>query len=312
MQDLKELKKVETMQNVKSLQKRSKSSSSVIMNTLGIFFDTEVMFLAQIKNFVNVFLDAKTHSLEDMYLHQIEIPEARKLVGFDAHSSLLCMIFNNIIEQTETTITLIQKILSQTSSSQKSSNPRISVRELCLHLESKTSNIFRAAYLCWEWILQAIDFWKSSESNFSARLPDFVEKFIYHQPDIQKVVDQLLSTFYKDLSSISDTFEPITKLALIFRFFQFDSVLENIFTLPLIRSLNYSHILKIFEAETPAGHIDHFSILKAQKAFSIIVRPIFKRVKEFNKLEETSKELPSHLQESVRSGNLFISNNFPN
>lgn len=299
MESAKESKRPESQ---KCINRRSKSSSSKIENTLYIVLETEVLFLAQIKNFASVFLDSKTHSLEDMYLHQIEVPEARKLVGFDAHSSLICMIFNKIIVETEASIELLKKLLAndQKCNAQHKSNQKITLREFCNHIESNISILFRAAYLCWEWILQAIDFWRTSESNFSARLPDFVEKFIYHQPNIQNVVEQLLTTFYDDLAIISESPGDVkTKFAFLIKFFKFETVLENIFTLPLVRALNYTHILKILEANTPEDHFDYLGILKAQKSFSIIVRPIFKRVKEYNKLEEVAKELPTHLHLSV-------------
>ena len=179
---------------------------------------------------------------------------------------------------------------------------KISIRSLARHIDLNVSPLFKAAYICWEWVLQAYDCWYSSENNFTARLPDFVEKFnTGNETRIQDYIRGLLSVFYQDVSSVSETVEPISQQALLQRFLSFDTILENVFTLPLVRALNYSHIFKLFETMTPVDHADLLNVSKAQKSLLHIVRPILKRVKEYHRVEEFSKELPDHLRTQVGS-----------
>lgn len=276
--------------------KRARLHGTLTDKIIPIILKSEHQFLQQLKNFSLTFLDTKNHSFEDAYFFQIEVPEARKLIKTHDHSSsasILFIIFNELIKQSEVTIVLLQKILT--------SHHKSNLRLFCEHVENNLSPLFQATFLAWEWALQGFDLWNKSEKHFKKRLIELSEKFCERSDiHINDLIVQLLSTFYEDIAKVSEVKEAkITKTKYLIRFFEFDSVLESIFSLPLVRSLNLAHVLKVFDTHVNTECSDYWCIPNAYQNLSQMISPLFKRVKEFNKLEKIANELPETLQPSV-------------
>ena len=269
--------------------KRSKSQLSFVDNIFSVVLRSEVQFLSQLKNFSHTFLNSNGHSFEDTYLHQIEVPEARKATKIDSNSSIIYIIFSELINQTEITIQLLEKIIAH----------KANLKLYCEHIENNLSPIYKAAFITWEWALQGYDMLFMSDKSFQNQVEELSIQFKTNGDiSIHQVYEQLLTTFYEQISIFSPKAKDITKTGFLLRYFKFDSILENIISLPLIRSLNISHILKILDSRLSESS-EYIYVTRTYKTFCQIVRPIFKRVKEYIRLEETAKQLPENLQSLV-------------
>merc|ERR1712100_843483 len=76
---------------------RTNKEKESIAKGLALVVDTEKQFVTYLNKFCSSFLSLKSHSLEDMYMHQIEVPDARKIVGFSSRGSLMHIIFSYLI-----------------------------------------------------------------------------------------------------------------------------------------------------------------------------------------------------------------------
>jgi len=272
---------------------RTNKEKESIAKGLALVVDTEKQFVTYLNKFCSSFLSLKSHSLEDMYMHQIEVPDARKIVGFSSRGSLMHIIFSNLISQSENTIMLVSKAIALL----EDPNPttRFSLKEFCVHLQNNIVPLFKASFLCWEWVLQAIDGWKATENNFRARIPDYEEKFRNDENmDIDKICYLLLKSFPKHI--LRQNF--VDKRTQLFQdFFRDSSMIESLFSLPLIRTLNYTLLMELFVAATSCDHEDYLTLTKSQNSLAGVFDPIIAKINDYqSNLVPLAAELPVELQ----------------
>ena len=268
-----------------------------LRGALELLTQSEKGCLLYMSRFTEVFLKAQSHTLEDMYLHQIEVPEARKVIGFRSPRSLTHTIYFRLLEALQGSATH-----TRTSTNDEA---ELSIRDICTHIEHTLAPLFTAWSLCWEWVLQAVDSWMVTETNLAARLPDCYEKLQVDLVDMPTLLSQLTSEFYRDIDAITPNPSHSSSIetpiwTMVYSLVHSGSPLKEGFTLPLLRALNYAEILRLIQFNTPVEHVDYLSISAAVNCLQSVATPLFHRAREYHRnLVPLQASLPLALQEKV-------------